>query len=211
LPESYGTGKVFLVARDPNWLYAYWDLTGQQMADVRKRASDGRLLLQLFEKNVGAPIQELTLHHDSRNWYVSGVRASTTYHAKLGYWRRDGQFHVIGASRETTTPAAVVSTDTSARFATIPVDVPFQELLSIVRSYNHGGEQLADALHRLQKQGAPFPFQVGVELGPWTEEQAAALARELGSDLWRRMQVGSLELSEWLRRRLQDNASSRAA
>lgn len=211
LPESYGTGKLFLVARDPNWLYAYWDLTNQQMAEARKRASDGRLLLRLFEANVAAPLQELTLHHESRNWYLSGVRASTTYHAQLGYWRRDGQFHVIGASRETTTPAAVVSTDTSARFATIPVDVPFEELLSIVRSYSPGGEKLADVLHRLQKQGAPFPFQVGVEIGPWTPEQAAALACELGSDLWRRMQLSSMELSEWLQRRLQDNVTSRTA
>jgi len=210
LPESYGTGKVFLVARDPNWLYAYWDLTGQQMADARKRASDGRLLLRLFEKNVSSPLQELTLHHDSRNWYISGVRASTTYRVQLGYWRRDAQFQVIGVSREAATPSAVVSTDTSARFATIPVDVPFEELLSIVRSYSPGGEKLADALHRLQKQGAPFPFQVGVEIGPWTNEQAAALARELGGDLLRRMQVGSLELSEWLRRRLQENVSSGA-
>jgi hypothetical protein len=211
LPDSYATGRLFLVARDPNWLYAYWDLTGQQMADARKHASGGRLLLRLFEKNIAAPLQELTLHHDSRNWYISGVRASTTYHAQLGYWRRDGQFHVIGASREATTPAAVVSTDTSVRFATIPLDVPFQELISIVRSYSQGGEKLADVLHRLQKQGAPFPFQVGVEIGPWTAEQAAALARELGSDLWGRMRLSSMELSEWLQRRLQQNVSSRTA
>lgn len=208
LPESYGTGKLFLVARDPNWLYAYWDLTNQQMADARKRASDGRLLLRLFEKNVAVPLQELTLSHDARNWYISGVRASTTYQAQIGFWRRDGQFHVIGASRETTTPSAVVSTDTSARFATIPVDVPFEELLSIIRSYSPGGEKLADVLHRLQIQGAPFPFTVGVEIGPWTEEQAAVIERELGGDVLRRRQTGSLELSEWLRRRLEENVSS---
>jgi len=210
LPESYGTGKLFLTARDPNWLYAYWDLTHHQMADARRRAADGRLLLRLFEQNVAAPVQELTLHHDSRNWYISGVRASTTYRVQLGYWRPDGQFQVIATSRDATTPAAVVSTDTSARFATIPVDVPFEQLLSIVRSYSAGGEPLAQALHRLQQRGVPFPFQVGIALGPWTPEQAALIERELGGDLWRRMQTGSLELSEWLRKRLQENVSSGA-
>jgi hypothetical protein len=208
LPESYGTGKLFLVARDPNWLYAYWDLTGQQMGEARKHASDGRLVLRLFEKNVALPLQELTLHHESRNWYISGVRASTTYHAQLGFWRHDGQFHVIGGSREATTPAAVVSTDTSVRFATIPLDVPFQELISIVRSYSQDGEKLADVLHRLQTQGAPFPFKVGIEIGPWTAEQAAVIERELGGEVLRRMQTSSLEVSEWLRRRLQENVSS---
>ena len=208
LPEAYGTGKLFIVARDPNWLYAYWDLTGPQMSDARKRASDGRLVLRLFEKNVATPLQELTLHQDSRNWYISGVRASTTYSGQLGYWRRDGRFHVLSHSREATTPSAVVSADTTARFATIPVDVPFEELLSIVRSYGHQGAQLADALHRLQAQGAPFPFQVGIEVGPWTAEQAAALEQELGGDVLRRLQTGSFEISEWLRRRLLENISS---
>ena len=28
LPEAYGTRRLFLTARDPHWLYAYWDLTG---------------------------------------------------------------------------------------------------------------------------------------------------------------------------------------
>src|SRR5262249_32161124 len=31
LPEAYGTGRLFLVPRDPHCLYAHWDLTfGQQ-------------------------------------------------------------------------------------------------------------------------------------------------------------------------------------
>ena len=34
LPESYGTKKLFLTARDPHWLYANWDLT--------PRAAEGR-------------------------------------------------------------------------------------------------------------------------------------------------------------------------
>src|ERR1043165_6805469 len=30
LPEAYGTEKLLLTARDPNWLYAHWDLTREQ-------------------------------------------------------------------------------------------------------------------------------------------------------------------------------------
>jgi len=208
LPEAYGTGKLFLVARDPNWLYAYWDLTAQQMADARKRAVDGRLVLRLFEKNHVHPAQELTLHHDSRNWYISGAKPSTTYHAQLGYWRSGGHFHVVSQSRETTTPAAVVSTDTTVRFATIPLDVPLEELFQIIRSYGRKGESLADVLHRLQAQGVSLPFKVNVEVGPWTPEQAAALEKALVGDVLQRRQMGSLEISEWLRRRLLENISS---
>ncbi len=208
LPDSYGTGRLFLIARDPRWLFAYWDLNWQQMADYRGQASDGRLLLRLFEKNVPAPIQELTLDHDARNWYLPVGKAATTYSAELGFWHRDGSFHVIGRSRETTTPPDSVSTDTTARFATIPIDIPFDDLLGLIRGHIHDGERLAEALHRLQRGGFKFPFKVGVELGPWTAEQAAEVERLLGGDILRRTQVGSMEITEWLRRRLQEETSS---
>src|SRR5947209_192144 len=31
LPESYGTERLHLTARDPNWLYAHWDLSREQL------------------------------------------------------------------------------------------------------------------------------------------------------------------------------------
>jgi len=208
LPDAYGTGQLFLTARDPHWLYAYWDLSWQQMADYRGQAADGRLLLRVYEKNHGDPIQVLTLGHDSRNWYIPVNKAATTYRAELGYWRHDGQFHVISHSREATTPPDAVSPDTTARFVTIPIDIPFRELFEIIRGHMRAGEALADALHRLQLAGFRFPFKLGLELGPWTAEQAAELERILGGDLFRRIQMGSFEISEWLRRRMQEELSS---
>ncbi len=208
LPEAYGTGRLFLTARDPHWLYAYWDLSGQQMADYRGQSSDGRLLLRVFEKSHAKPIQEFTLGHDSRNWYIPVNKAATTYSAQLGFWRHDGKFHVISHSREAITPADTVSTDMTARFVTIPIDFSFRELLNIIRGHMKDGEALADALHRLQLAGFKFPFKVGLDLGPWSAEQAGELERLLGGDIFRRIQMGSFEISEWLRRRLQEELSS---
>jgi len=208
LPEAYGTGRLFLTARDPHWLYAYWDLSWQQMADCRGQAADGRLLLRLYEKDHTAPVQELTLHHDSRNWYIPVDKAATTYSAELGYWRRDGHFHVVGRSRETTTPPEAVSSDATAQFVTVPIDVTFRELFGIVRDHLRQGEELAEALYRLQHGGFHFPFKLDLELGPWTAEQVGTLERILGGDLLRRLQMGSFEISEWLRRRLQEEFGS---
>ncbi len=208
LPDAYGTGHLFLTARDPHWLYAYWDLNWQQMADFRGQAADGRLLLRIFEKNHADPFQVLTLGHDSRNWYIPVNKAATTYRAELGFWRHDGQFHAISHSRETTTPPDAISPDTTARFATIPIDISFHELFEIIRGHMREGEALAEALHRLQLAGFRFPFKLGLELGPWTADQAAELERILGGDLFRRIQMGSFEITEWLRRRLQEELSS---
>jgi hypothetical protein len=208
LPDAYGTGRLFLAARDPHWLYAYWDLNWQQMADYRGQASDGRLLLRVFEKNHGDPVETLTLGHDSRNWYVPVNKAATTFSAELGFWRHDGHFHVVSRSREATTPPDAVSADTTARFVTIPIDISFRELFQIIRGHMRSGEALADALHRLQLAGFRFPFKLGLELGPWTDDQATELERILGGDLFRRIQMGSFEITEWLRGRMQEELSS---
>src|SRR5207247_1577881 len=132
----------FLSARDPHWLFAYWDLSGQQLADYRRQSSDGRVVLRMFEKNHAQPAQEITLGHDSRHWYIPAQKAATTYRAELGFWRHDGTFQVVSYSREATTPPADVSADTAVRFATIPVDIRFEELLGMIREHVTGGEQL---------------------------------------------------------------------
>jgi hypothetical protein len=208
LPETYGTGRLFLVSRDPHWLYAYWDLSWQQMADARGQAVDGRLVLRVFEKNHAQPIQELTLHHESRNWYIHVGKAATTHSAQLGYWKHGGGFHVIGQSRETTTPSNEVSPDATTRFVTIPLEFPFSELMNLIRRRVRKGERLADALHRLEMAGFPFPFKVEVMFGPWTAEQSAELERLLSGDILRRIRMGSFEITEWLRRRLQEELGS---
>ncbi len=165
------------------------------MADYRNQAADNRLLLRIFEKNHPDPFQSLTLGHDSRNWYIPVNKAATTYRGELGFWRDDGNFHVISHSRETTTPPDAISPDTTARFATIPIDISFHELFEIIRGHMREGEALADALHRLQLTGFRFPFKLGLELGPWTAEQASELERVLGGDLFRRIQMGSFEIT----------------
>ena len=208
LPDTYNTGRLFLAARDPHLLFVYWDLSGQKIGEYARQASDGRVVLRVFEKNHAAPVAEATLAHDARNWYLPVSKAATTYTAELGFWRHNGSFNVISRSREATTPPDEISANTTARFATIPVDISFDELLSIVRQYHKDGGQLAEEIQQLQATGFKFPFHVDVELGPWSPEQAAKVEHILSGDVLRRVQVGSVELTEWLRRRLDGETSS---
>jgi hypothetical protein len=209
LPESYETGKLFLTARDPYWLYAYWDFSGRKLAEFRNASSDGRVILRLFESGASYPAQEITLTHDAREWYLHVGKANAAYHAELGYWRRDGGFEVVSRSRQTKTPPDALSGETTARFVTIPIQFTFRDLLHMILGQIRDGEQLADALHRLQAAGHKFPFDVGVG-GTLTREQEDALRKVLGPDVLRRIQMGSIELSEWLRRRLLEEIGSGA-
>src|SRR5450755_4170110 len=48
LPESYGTKKLFLVARDPHILFAYWDLSTIQYQEAARAAHDGKIFLEIY-------------------------------------------------------------------------------------------------------------------------------------------------------------------
>lgn len=208
LPESYGTGRLFLTARDSQWLYAYWDLSRQQLAAARRQSADDRVLLRVFEKGQRAPVQEAGIQDDNKNWHVPAGKPATTYTAQLGYRTKSGKFEVLAESREAMTPAAAASRQTEARFATIPMELPFTELVGLVREHAQQGEQLAVAMQRAQETGALFPFKVNLEVGPWSPAQEAALQQTLEPALFRRMQSGSFEFSEWLAQRLREQVSS---
>ena len=208
LPESYGTARLFLTARDPHWLYAYWDLSVSDMNAHRQKAVDGRLVLRLFEEGLDQPLQEITLQSESRNWYIFVNRAGSRYHAQLGYWQRRGGFKLISQSRATATPADAFAADQSAQFVTIPIDVPFQDLYGLVQEQIQPGEELAGAIQRLQAAGHDLPFPAGQTPPRLSGDQTAAVTHLVWHDLLRRAQAGSVEISEWLRRRLSEELSS---
>lgn len=216
LPYSYATGKLFLAARDPHWLYAYWDYGHEQLHDFRMQARNGTVYLRLCDvtdlnfNGHNAPItQEIALNPESRDWFLHIGQAGRDYIAQLGFYEPNGNFRVVSTSRSTRTPSDTVSNDTRARFVTIPLEIPFQHLIEMVRQFLREGGQLADVLAQLQEDGYPFPFPVPRD-GEWTRTQQEAVLQYMGSELLRRIQMGSFEISEWLRKRLLQEMGSAA-
>lgn len=205
LPDSYGSKKMFLVARDPYWIFAYWDLTWQQFQEAAHAAHDGKVFLQLYDAS-GTRLQQIQINEGTKNWYLQGSPEST-YFAEVGYYRGDGGFEVVSRSGYATTPRDSLSWKTEARFVTIPFNFTFRDLWALIEGFLLPGEDLAEALARLQEEGFPFPFPTprGVSL---SDAQHQALLDYLGGDFVRRLRVGSLEITETLRRRFEQLRSS---
>src|SRR5262245_2663686 len=71
LPESYGTKKLFLTARDPHWLYANWDLTREQQSDCNQVSVDGHLILRILDgTDAKRTTAEIHVHPESRHWFA---------------------------------------------------------------------------------------------------------------------------------------------
>jgi hypothetical protein len=210
LPEAYGTGRLFVTARDPHWLYAYWDLTREQQSKFNAKSSDGHLILRIYAGKIeGHPVCEIHVHPESRHWFAHVERSGDSYAAELGYYSPLGRWTRIAVSSATVTPPDAAATEGDVEFATIPFEFPFAKLIEIIKSAVRENLPLAQALEELRRQGHPgLPRANGTPVSVWTAQQEQALAEVVNIDDGRRIWMGSLEITELIRRRLAQEISS---
>ena len=224
LPESYGTKKLFLTARDPHWLYANWDLTPEQQKELNAASSDGHLVLRVYAGKIeGHPTYEIHVHPESRHWFAHVERAGNSYTAELGYYSALGKWIRVAMSSGTLTPPDAASAESEAEFATIPFEFPFAKLMQIIEEAVRDNVPLAVAIEELRRHGhpelprfsssgfssvAPSPSGQPGQARVWTPEQERALAGVINIDQTRRIWMGSLEITELIRRRVAQEVSS---
>jgi hypothetical protein len=241
LPESYGTGTILLTARDPHWLYTHWDLTGDQQRRFNAFSRDGHLIVRIYiDAPRGKPVAQAHVHPESRHWFVHVGRANTRYDAELGYYTAADKWTVVSTSAPTLTPPDAVSADTTAEFGTMPCEVPMEKLLSLVKEAVQENAPLAEALQELREEGhtelphievrsasAPEPNPARSEAAvraagkktqrprwtpsEWTPAQERALAEVVSMDHVRRVWMGSLEITELIRRQFINELASTTA
>jgi len=194
LPATYGTGRLFLTARDPHWLYAHWDIHTRVQFHHNARSVDRHLILRLYEgEPTGKPVAEIHVHPESRHWFAHVERAGTPYVGELGYYRPGRKWKSLATSAPMRTPPDNISTDSTIKFATIPLDLPFETMLSLIKDSGgatqplaHGLQQLSDRRLRESTTGTPST--------EWTPEQERALAEILTAARGKPAQRGSEEI-----------------
>jgi hypothetical protein len=213
LPEAYGTGRLLLTARDPHWLYAHWDLKREQLQKYNALSADRHLVVRVYLNAVGAQaVTEVHVHPESRNWFVHVGRGGCRFVAELGYYDTKGKWTVISTSGATLTPPDHLSDDASVRFATIPVDVPFEQMIEMVKAAAQENVPLVEAIQQLRATGHKnLPAPERIAAGNWSPAQERALAEVVTMDSVRRVWMGSLEITELIRRQLMQELSSAAA
>lgn len=165
LPEGYGTERLFLTARDPQWLYAHWDLTREQQRHYNACSADGHLVLRIHADSPdGALVAHAHVHPESRHWFVHVGRAGTQYVAELGYHRPGGQWSSICVSAATITPPERISADPSVRYANLPPAVSLAKLRPLARTSGDQKVALGEpplslpATDQIQSEAAPGLF-----------------------------------------------------
>lgn len=206
LPHSYGREKVFLTAKDPHTLFLYWEINVA-------RHPGGPALLRCYRG--GEVEQEIEISLEARNWHLRVQHPGATYRVEIGY-RRDGDWHGLGASEPAQTPPSSISSSDDFQCATIPLDADFDELEEKFAKERLPDEPLAETLARLQKAGTlPDAFLAALRrLLESGEGVPSSLEHLLGEEITSSLSSAALsspELQERVRARLAEQLSSWAA
>lgn len=203
LAADYGTRTVFLTARDPHCLYAYWDWDWREL---RREASHGKPVMRVHQVDNGV-VEEVELNYDAHNWYVEVPDSNESYSVEIGFASEKGEWRPVAHSQPVHTPSDRLGSDDQFSIASVPFHLHFDELLATLKTAVESGESLADALGRLQSIGLPIDDQGNV-LTELNAEQRAMLELLLGRDVWEKMQSGSHDLASLFRAELQSALSS---
>jgi hypothetical protein len=145
LPEGYG--DIFLVARDPHWLFAYWDF------DYSSFPIPWQLQLRIFRENELE--KTISINDVARNWYIEVDHADAEYRVVFEFLNETKQWIEIGKTLPTRTPPEAISTRWDSEYATVPFHLSFNRLLEAINSAQSMGQPLTVALGRLQQSGSP--------------------------------------------------------
>ncbi|MEO7318164.1 MAG: DUF4912 domain-containing protein, partial [Chthoniobacteraceae bacterium] len=103
LPGTYLEDTVFLVARDPRWLFAYWDFDWMKYPASSMRGGASQFFLKI-SKDDGSQETIVEITPEARNWYVPVSAPDTMYIGEIGFFARDGGWAAIVTSGVTRTP-----------------------------------------------------------------------------------------------------------
>ena len=118
-PESYGVNRVRLLVRDPEWIFAYWDVSATAMKDLGKSLGERALALSRLTLRVIDPVSggasDILLPPGARWWYVRTDSARRTYRAELGVILPSGEFRRLAESNTVVTPRVGPSAERARR------------------------------------------------------------------------------------------------
>jgi hypothetical protein len=199
-PLPTGYGEMFLIARDPHWLFTYWDF------DYAKFPTPRKLFIEVLRNGELESVVEI--NEIARNWYIPVQSAGSEYSVVFGYRDAKDVWTTVGKAGPTQTPPESISPNWDTQFATVPFHLSFNFLLDVVSAARSEGQPLTETLARLQQ--AAIGDQGGSS--SWSGEQIKVLETLLGKDFLERLSsMSSQDVLQFLHSELSGRLDSESA
>lgn len=125
LPSGYGEDYVVLMARDPTWVFAYWEITPEAFAHARETLRDDecQIMLRVYdlEPSSKRPLGhfDVTVHPYSQAWHIHTGKLGGSFQVGIGIRTPHGVFREIARSNIIATPRGTISPQVDEQWLTV--------------------------------------------------------------------------------------------
>ncbi|MGB9791704.1 MAG: DUF4912 domain-containing protein [Thermacetogeniaceae bacterium] len=119
LPQGYGETRIVAMARDPYWLFVYWEVSEGTKEEICSRFGgsaweESRPVLRLYDVTSvyfydSDLVREIAINDYADNWYIDGCTPGRTYCVELGRVLANGAYIFVARSNLVTMPRDRVS------------------------------------------------------------------------------------------------------
>jgi ABC-type phosphate transport system substrate-binding protein len=162
LPDGYGDSRIVLMARDPQWAYAYWDTPDSHKAELRRQGGE-HLALRLYDVtginlDDKAPhsLQQFSCDELAREWYMQIPVSDRDYQVEIGYLAGNGRWLVLARSNTIRIPPVYPSNWTEEHFLTVTWDENLRgkTIMTLADPFHpDAGAGLHEQLYALAQEG----------------------------------------------------------
>lgn len=149
-PQSYGVNRARLLVKDPDWLFAYWDVDPRSLDDLRATLGERVVALSRITLRVQDPAHGggvvILVPAGARSWYVRTDAERRAYRAELGMTLPSGEFRRLALSN----------------VVVVPPRGPSAQRARSVMAWTHGA-----GVSALQGSVASVAEHTAVAPGPW--------------------------------------------
>jgi hypothetical protein len=116
LPEFYGEDRLVLMTKDPEYLFAYWEITPERAAAGRDAMVNGEEYREAIRLNwsardlFDANYLLLPITHAARKWYMRVPFSGIAYQVEIGWLGSQGHFISMLTSNPSDAPESWAAT-----------------------------------------------------------------------------------------------------
>lgn len=121
MPTEYGSTSITLLARDPHWVHAYWEVAPSSLEQMRQAIGHDVVercawVLRVYDVSLinfnGSNANhwfDISVGMEANHWYINLWSDHITCCADIGLRAPDGTFHMLARSNYITTPREYLS------------------------------------------------------------------------------------------------------
>jgi hypothetical protein len=141
VPDAYGDSKIVLLIRDPEWVFAYWEINDQLRSthNIKRGKHNKTMVLRIFDvSGIDFDGTNANRYYDvivndyAKSWYLRIPEVNRTWCVELGYYdTSSGDFMKIVASNIVTTPPGTISSYSEEEWMQVNSQLHFEEIIRL--------------------------------------------------------------------------------